>query len=351
MTHFLDRKKICTFGITICHELKFKKMKIIITGATGAFGAAMVRYFSKKGHEVIGVGRTPNPPKELLNLATYLQHDICKPYDLPAADLCIHGAALSNDKATDKELFKPNVIGTKNTVEAAKRCKKFILISSSSVYLPDPLPLTEDMAGRQNNRMLSPYGKSKLASEEMLKKTFIGETCFILRPRAFYGPGDTQIMPRMMKLEKNGVFKKPGALEIHLSMTHYENMGRAIECCMSSDLKGIRTYNIADAEVYTMVDTLRALFKTIYKRELPEKNVNIGLLKFLAFFRIAGFTPLLVRAITQNMVLDISKIENELEYKSITSLNGSLSDIGQWVEHIGGPEELRKGERKHIWIE
>ena len=324
-------------------------MKIIITGATGAFGAAMVRYFSSKGHEIVAVGRTPNPPAELLSSATYLQRDICTPFDLPAADLCIHGAALSDDKATAEELFHPNVLGTRNTIEAARDCNKFIYISSSSVYLPDPHPITEDMAGGQNNYLLSPYGKSKLAAENMIRKSFKGEVCFILRPRAFYGPGDTQIMPRMMKLVKNGVFNKPGNLEISLSMTHYYNMAKSIECCMESDLKGIRTYNVADTEVYTMIDTLRSLFKTIYKKELPEKSINIWFLKILAFFKVAGFTPLLVRALTQNMVLDISKLENELGYKSIISFNDSLEDIGKWVEQIGGAEALKTGDKKHIF--
>jgi nucleoside-diphosphate-sugar epimerase len=324
-------------------------MKIIITGATGAFGAAMVRYFSSKGNEVIAIGRVPNPPEELLSMATYLQRDICNPYDLPEADVCIHGAALSDDKASEKELFQPNVIGTKNTVEAAVNCRTFIFISSSSVYLPDPEPITEDMAGKQNNRLLSPYGKSKLASEEMLKATYTGERCFILRPRAFYGPGDTQIMPRMLKLVKNEVFNKPGALEINLSMTHYDNIARAIECCITSDLKGVKIYNVADEEVYRMIDTLRALFKTLYKRTLPEKSIKIGLLKILAFFRIAGFTPLLVRALTQNMVLDISKIKNELGYRSGIAFQESLPEISLWVDRIGGPEELRKGNKDDIW--
>lgn len=324
-------------------------MRIIITGATGAFGAAMVRYFFAKGHEIVAVGRNPNPPAALLSMGTYLQQDICMPFELPEADVCIHGAALSDDKAKEEALFKPNVIGTKNTIKAARNCKKIIFISSSSVYLPDPQPITEEMAGQQNNRLLSPYGKSKLASEEIIKESFKGAVCFILRPRAFYGPGDTQIMPRMMKLVKNGVFNKPGTLAISLSMTHYFNMAKAIECCMESELKGIRIYNVADTEVYTMIDTLRTLFQVIYKRVLPEKSINIGLLKVLAFFRIAGFTPLLVRALTQNMVLDISKLENELGYKSIITFKESLEGIGKWVEQIGGADALKTGDKKHIW--
>lgn len=324
-------------------------MKIIITGATGAFGSAMVRYFAKKGHDIIAVGRMENPPSALLTLATYFKADITKPYKLPKADVCIHGAALSDDKANAKELYAPNILGTKHTVEAAKDCDRFIFISSSSVYLPEEGLINEEMAGNQNNKDLSAYGMSKLLSEKMLIKTFKGESCFILRPRAFYGPGDTQILPRMMKLVKKNVFERPGKLEIELSMTHYDNIAYAIECCMISELTGIRTYNVADEEVYTMITTLRKIFQTIYGKTLPEKEININIIKILAFFRVGGITPLLVRALTQNMVLDISKIKQELSYSSIIDLDDSLPAIGEWVRSIGGPTTLIKAEKSSNW--
>ena len=324
-------------------------MKIIITGATGAFGAAIVKYLHAKGHEIIAVGRMKEPPSLLNELTEYLCVDITKPFTLPEADVCIHAAALSDDKATPEQLFPPNVMGMKHVLDAAKECKKFIFISSSSVYLPDKDPLTEEMAGKQNNDHLSPYGRSKLMSEEQIHEHFTGESCFILRARAFYGPGDVQILPRMMKLVKNEVFNKPGELKISLSMTHYANMGRAIECCMESDKKGINTYNVADTEVYTMIDTLRSFFTSIYGKPLKEKKIPIALLKVLALFRIGGFTPLLVRALTKNMVLDTQKIEKELGYKGVITFHESLNDIHDWVECIGGPEVLKTGDKSLIW--
>lgn len=242
-------------------------MKIIITGATGTFGGAMTRYFSLAGHEVIAVGRKEQPPQELLKYATYLRADILNEYSLPEADVIIHAAALAEDKAKIHELYPPNVTGVENTLRAAKKCKKFIYISSSSVYLPDDNLLTEELAGKQNNRLLSAYGRSKLLGEEVIRNKFEGDACFILRARVFYGPGDTQILPRLLKLVKKGVFKRPGPMKISLSMTHYLNMAHGIECCINSDLKGVRTYNIADDQVYIMKEVFRK-----YSRRLTRKS-------------------------------------------------------------------------------
>lgn len=324
-------------------------MKIIITGATGSLGAFFTRYFSAKGHEVIACGRDEQPPAALLNYARYLKADICKPFEFPEADVCIHTAALSDDKATPAELFQPNVMGTKHTAEAARRCHSFVHISSSSVYLPAPEPLTEDMAGRQNNKLLSPYGHSKLQAEELLCNTTQHQACFILRPRAFYGAGDRVILPRILKLVKNGVFNRPGKMEILVSLTHYENIARAVELCLQSGKNGIHTYNVADTETYVFADVLRKLIQELYGRALPEKETGIWLLKLLAVFKIGGITPLLVRSFTNDMVLDLEKIKRELNYHTDVNFDSKLHELGSWVRSIGGVEAIRSGRRAYAW--
>ena len=51
-------------------------MKIGITGANGFVGAALCRYFYKKGHEIIAIGSRENPSQHLLKIAKYIQADI-----------------------------------------------------------------------------------------------------------------------------------------------------------------------------------------------------------------------------------------------------------------------------------
>src|SRR3954454_3443454 len=142
-------------------------MKIIITGATGSLGAYLTRWFSGKGHEVIALGRTKNPPPMLLSCSTYTLADISTSFSLPKADICIHTAALADDKARKADLYLTNVIGTENVAYAAKHCKTFIQVSTSSVYTSSNNLLTEEEAGEKSGEKLSPYGKSKLVAEEV----------------------------------------------------------------------------------------------------------------------------------------------------------------------------------------
>lgn len=324
-------------------------MKIIITGATGSFGGAMCRYFAKKGHTVIGLGKSIIPPKRLLDFAEYLSIDITQPFELPRADLCIHAAAYSDDKAKFKNLNAPNVTGVLNTVRAAKNCKTFIYISSSSVYLPTTEEIGEHLAGKQNNKQLSPYGLSKLKGEEMIHEYYTGERCFILRARAFYGPGDSQILPRLLKLYRNGKFNRVGAMKNLQSLTHFENVAHAIECCINSSKKGINTYNVADDQSYVSIELLRKIMHGFYGENLEEKEIKIGLLKLLAVFKIGGFTPLLVKAMTENTVLDTTKIKQELNYEPKRNFFESFAEVEKWVESIGGVEKLENPDKFLCW--
>ncbi len=324
-------------------------MKIIITGATGSLGAVLTRYFSRKGHEVVATGKMEIPPDNLPSFASYLKADITKPYELPDADVCIHTAALSDDKGSRKDLYEANVNGTKNTLYAARNCKIFIHISSSGVYLPSDELLTEEMAGKQNNKQLSPYGYSKLLTEEMLLNTSKHQSCFVLRPRAHYGPGDKVILPRMLKLVKNNEIHRPGSMEVNISMTHYNNVIHAVECCLQSDKRGINIYNVSDGQSYVFIDIIRKLTRALYGLELPEKQTPIALLKALAVFKLGGITPLLVRSFTRDMVLDISKIRNDLHYRPVTDFDASLNELTHWVNKIGGVGVIKTGDNKLAW--
>jgi nucleoside-diphosphate-sugar epimerase len=322
-------------------------MKIIITGATGALGRALTQYFSSKGDEVMAVGRMKTPPANLLKHATYHFADITAPFTLPDADVCIHAAALSDDKGSEEAFSVANITGTLNVLNATKNCRQFVFISSSSVYMPSALPLKEEDA--VDVPELSAYGRSKLRSENALKENYRGESCVILRPRALYGPGDIKILPRMLKLVKKEKIYRPGAMNINVSMTHYRNLCAAIDKCIEQPLKGIRTYNAADEKTYVLAESLRTLMKSIYGKPLEEKQTPIWILKALSKFNLGGITPLLVRSLTNDMVLDISRIKNELGYRSVTNLDESLAELTSWVKKIGGPEILKTAEKNIAW--
>ena len=324
-------------------------MKIIITGATGSLGAYLTRWFSGKGNEVIAVGRVANPPPRLKEFSTYIQADITTSFFLPEADVCIHTAALADDKANVTDLYLTNVTGTENVVSATKHCKKFIHISTSSVYANSNHLLSEEMTGDKSGEKLSAYGKSKLLAEETLIKHFNNDTCFILRPRGIYGAGDKVLLPRLLKLVRNNKIIRAGTMNAKLSMTHFANFAMAIESCIVSGKSGLHIYNVADDETYVLYDVVKKLLSGIYSQELPEKRIPLWCLKWMSALKIGNATPLFINTVSKNLVLDISKIKHEMNYAPVLDFDNSLKEIVDWVKAVGGIEVVKRANPRLAW--
>jgi len=323
-------------------------MKIIITGATGSLGAYLTRWYSARGHEVIAIGRTQNPPARLKTYARYIMADITRPYTLPPADVCIHTAGLANDKSVASDLHAINVVGTYNTIIAAHTCQMFVHISSSSVYPHSSEPLKEEMACEISPR-LSPYGKSKWQAEEIVRKNFRNGSCFILRPRGLYGAGDKVLLPKLLRLVRHQTMIRPGAMNVRLSMTHFSNFAAAVEGCLASGLSGIHTYNVADDKTYLLYDVVKALLLAVYGRELEERNVPVWMLRWMSRMNIGGVTPLFVETVSKDLALDLSKIKRELRYSPIAHLEGCTREIASWVNAVGGIDVVKAGEARLAW--
>jgi 2-alkyl-3-oxoalkanoate reductase len=324
-------------------------MKIIITGATGSLGAFLTRWFSAKGHQVFALGRSEFPPSQLLACSTYIRADITRPVVMPDADVCIHCAGLADDKATYADLYAANVEGTKNVVTASSHCCTFIHISSSSVYLHSDSLLQETMVGEKWGQHLSHYGKSKLIAEDEVIAHANNEASFILRPRAIYGAGDKVLLPRLLKLVRGNKMLRPGDMNVKLSLTHFSNLAQAVEDCIYSKASGKHIYNVSDDEIYILYDVVKKLLATLYSTQLPEKKLPLWILKLLSVFGLGDATPLFVNTISKNLVLDISKIKQELNYSPTMNLDSSLIEIKHWVSSIGGTEVLKTADSKLAW--
>lgn len=324
-------------------------MKILITGATGSLGAFLTRYFSQKGHKIIATGRSMTPPPLLARYATYLRADITESFNFPKVDVVIHTAALSDDKAALSDLLKANVEGTRKVLDASSSSPKFIHISSSSVYVPAPQPILESETGSRYKMSLAPYGQSKLLSEEVVKKEAKQAAVYILRPRVLYGVGDKVILPRMLKFVAKDKLQYPGELKNKLSMTHYENLGHAIDLCIQSEKTGIHTYNVADDEEYIMIEILRLMTEHLYGRKLDEKRIPLWIPKLMAYFKIGGITPLLIRATTMDMTLDLNKIKSELGYAPKATMYNQIQELSDWVKQIGGIEVILSEAKRLAW--
>lgn len=149
-------------------------MKILVTGSSGFIGSNLIKKL--KGN-VIQYDRNNNPletldNKELLKLK------------LKGVDVVYHLAGISNPKSVD--LYKINVDGTKNLLNAVKELKQNTKIIYASTFGVYKIPKKGDLI--DENYTIEPrndYGKSKLEAEKLILKN---NQNIVFRLSNIYGP-------------------------------------------------------------------------------------------------------------------------------------------------------------------
>lgn len=171
--------------------------RVLITGAAGFIGGHLVQRFRQSGWEVVGLTRTPSEHE--------LWHDLSIPLPLNEKfDVVIHAAARSNPWGSKERYLADNVTATKNVLEFCSRngLPKLIYLSSSSVYYRDEHQLDLTEGSPLPAQFVNQYAATKLAGELLIKE-YAGDWA-ILRPRAVFGPGDTVLLPRILKAARLG---------------------------------------------------------------------------------------------------------------------------------------------------
>jgi nucleoside-diphosphate-sugar epimerase len=301
---------------------------ILVTGATGFIGAAVVKALADEGNmEILATGRTGTDPFEGLSGVRYFSSDLSIPGPPIDCEICVHCAGLASDNAGPLDFQKHNETATINLLNRLPDCKKFIYVSSASVYdFSDGKPKSEDDVKFSSG--LSLYGISKLSTEQLICQAPIDQK-FILRPRAVYGRGDRQLLPRLRKMVKGPFILYPGKREVLGSLTHINNLVQAIQLCIDSALTGTQIFNISDRTPYSVFKVCMALLSEggtkIPISIIPDILRPILQLKERLGLR-SGVTVQSLNYLSFDSVLAIRKAEELLNYKSEFSLDDFLKE-------------------------
>jgi len=148
-------------------------MKVVVTGASGKAGRAVVRHLLESDHDVLGVDVVP--PRE--NLSRFLTADLTEfgqtVEGLAGADAVVHLAAIpASGIRTEETTFRTNVLSTYNVFEAARLLGLGRVVWASSETIlglpfereqPAYAPIDEEHPPYPE----SSYALSKLLSEEL----------------------------------------------------------------------------------------------------------------------------------------------------------------------------------------
>jgi nucleoside-diphosphate-sugar epimerase len=312
-------------------------MNVLITGATGFVGGQLLRYLSERpGLRLIATGRRVElQPESASRASLYFSADLSNGCPPVSAEVCVHAAGLADDRSTASELHRHNVDGTRNLLDSLQNCRRFVFISSASVY-----GLRSDALRESDARAeiaLSEYGRSKWAAEQMVREVCgrRGIAYAILRPRAIYGVGDRVLLPRLVRLMRPPFLLTVGPGLKPVSLTYIGHLAALVETLVLGEHPAESgTFNVADAETYHIRDVLAMLYEAIYGRQPRIVRIPVALLRaYVVVHELLGRTGALTRQsltyLTEPCVLDCTAARNALGYTPDTTFASHVEAIAR----------------------
>ena len=201
-----------------------------VTGASGFIGGRLAERLLASGRRVRVLARRPLPALEKLG-AEVLLGDL---HDLDAlhrgcdgAGSVFHVAGRVGVWGPAADFFHVNVEGTRNVIAACHTAGVRRLIYTSS---PSVVYHGGDLAGVDESAPLCTaapcaYPTSKAAAERLVSESNSASLATIsLRPHLVWGPGDQNVVPRVLALAKKGRLKIIGPGRNKVDVTHISNV-------------------------------------------------------------------------------------------------------------------------------
>lgn len=314
---------------------------ILVTGATGFVGSALVARLAREGLETracIRGGDACMPAGIHVVRVAGLTADSDWSQTVAGVDAVVHLAArvhVMDDTAADPwvEFRRVNVQGTLNLARqaAAAGVRRFVFISSIKVN-GEATKVGAPFSADDIPAPLDPYGVSKMEAEQGLRELAAqtGMEVVIIRPPLVYGPGVKANFQAMMRWLARGVPLPLGAIQNRRSLVALDNLVDLIVTCLDHPAAVNQTFLVSDGEDLSTTQLLRRMGQALDKpaRLLP---VPAALLSLGA--AVMGKSGVAQR-LCGSLQVDIAKTRQLLGWNPPLSVEAGLKKAaeGYWRE-------------------
>lgn len=247
----------------------------MVTGAAGFAGGHLVQHLAASGADVVGWART-DPAREVAPSARW---DLIDLLDRDAVRVRVrqltpsaiyHCAGAPHVAHSWENTARPlasNVLATHYLLDAIRLAGapcRVLIPGSATIYRASAEPISEDHPVHPD----SPYALSKLAQEELGRRSTVEDNVEVILPRSFNHTGPRQAasfaapsIARQLALIEVG--RAPavihvGNLDARRDLTDVRDTVRAYSLLMERGRTGI-PYNVCSGKAYTIRDVLDGL--------------------------------------------------------------------------------------------
>lgn len=326
--------------------------KILVTGGGGFVGKAVVKQLLDRGLQVTVIGRNRYPDVEKMG-ATVIPGDICNRDFMftvcKGHDTVFHVAAKAGVWGSWDDYYTINVQGTENVVDACRRnlVKKLVYTSTPSVVFRN-----HDLAGVDET---TPYADTFLChyaqTKVMAEKKVLAANCDSLhttaiRPHLVWGPGDTNLIPRLVERGKKQQLKIVGDGKNRVDISYIDNVAdahlQAADNLEISKTAAGQAYFISQGESVNLWDWINDLFSRlniapVTKRISFKKAYFAGMvLEKIYLLLNRRQEPPMTRFVAEQLAkshwFSIDKARTDLGYNPAVSTEEGMNRMVDWLK-------------------
>lgn len=307
--------------------------KILVTGATGFVGRNVAALLNAAGQDVTATGRNRYlAPPDIRFVKTDIRDrnqtiELCR-----GQETVIHCASNTAIWGSYSQLASTNIQGTENILAGCQQqgVSRLIHVSSTSIHFNfrDQLGISED--DDLPKTFSCNYAATKWAAEKLVQNACDqGLNGFIIRARAVFGPGDQNLMPRLLEVYDQGRLRQIGNGQNITELTYIDNLIHALVLAIDRGQSG-QTCTVTGEEPILLWDLVRKILKETGRND-ELKSVPYWLARSLAGISETGHRivrspkePALTRysvgLLAKSQTFKTDAARRELDYKPIVSL-------------------------------
>jgi nucleoside-diphosphate-sugar epimerase len=304
---------------------------ILVTGATGFVGSALVARLARDGTETRACVRRNDasmPDGVHTVHVAGLTADTDWSSALAGVYVVVHAAArvhVMDDTAADPltEFRRVNLEGTLNLARqaAAAVVRRFVFVSSIKVNGESTLP-GQPFTADDKPAPLDVYGVSKMEAEQGLRELAAetGLEVVIIRPPLVYGPGVKANFASLMRAVQRGWPLPLGALHNQRSLVALDNLVDIIVTCLSHPQAANQTFLVSDGQDLSTTELVRGMAQAA---GVPARLLPVPVWALQAGASLLGKGDA-VQRLCGNLQVDMSKARSLLGWVPPVSVEEGL---------------------------
>jgi nucleoside-diphosphate-sugar epimerase len=324
-------------------------MKVLVTGTGSMLLRGIANELIKRGDEVVCLQRRPVDSGVSQN-ARHVSADIRDVEAVTSAasdcDAIIHGAARVGIVGKWHEFQTTNVGGTENVIHAAKKqnVSRLVFVSTPSVAHTGHSIIGASAEPAQIGRKNSFYAESKAIAERTALGANSDDLAVVaIRPHLVWGPGDTQLIGRIVERAASGRLAIVGNGHALVDTTYVDNAVSghiaALDALHIGESCAGKAYVLSNGEPRTVNELMRSICGAagvpFTPRHIPlATGVLLGSVVERLWPLVQSSEPPITRFIAEQLGtahwFDQRSFQNDCSWTPQVSLDEGFSRLAQW---------------------